>query len=148
MKIQISLTLDKLFMMGKPGLRSFSLRISPKNFSHIFHTQQGTVPAKIEIYLDASNPTMSAAIIKAVTQSIQMTLKEITTDLNKTQVEIPIAIDQTYAYGGSDTRFIDYFAPGVISFAIMMVTTMITIILFVNERRNGTLQRSVGFPCK
>jgi len=124
--------------------------IFPANFTQEFLTgilsEQGTVPVKIEIYLDATNPTMSAAVIKAVTQSIQATLKEITTDLNKTQVEIPIAIDPTYAYGGSDTRFIDYFAPGVISFAIMMVTTMITIILFVNERRNGTLQRLLVSP--
>ena len=59
---------------------------------------------------------------------------------------MPIAIDQVYAYGGGETRFIDYFAPGVVSFAIMMVTTMITIILFVNERRNGTLQRLLVSP--
>ena len=32
------------------------------------------------------------------------------------------------------------------AFAIMMVTTMITIILFVNERRNGTLQRLLVSP--
>jgi len=124
--------------------------IFPANFTQEFlshvSSQQETGPVKIEIYLDASNPTISAAVIKAVTQSIQATLKEITTDLNRTQVEIPIMIDQTYAYGGSDTRFIDYFAPGVISFAIMMVTTMITIILFVNERRNGTLQRLLVSP--
>jgi ABC-2 type transport system permease protein len=124
--------------------------IFPANFTQEFlsriSSQQETIPVRIEIYLDASNPTISAAVIKAVTQSIQATLKEITTDLNRTQVEIPIAINQTYAYGGSDTRFIDYFAPGVISFAIMMVTTMITIILFVNERRNGTLQRLLVSP--
>jgi ABC-2 type transport system permease protein len=130
--------------------RAWAAVIFPANFTQEFlssiSSQPETVPVKIEIYLDASNPTISAAVLKAVTQSIQVTLKEITTSLNKTQVEIPIAIDPTYAYGGSDTRFIDYFAPGVISFAIMMVTTMITIILFVNERRNGTLQRLLVSP--
>jgi ABC-2 type transport system permease protein len=124
--------------------------IFPANFTQEFlitlAMQQGFVHARVEICLDASNPTISAAVIKAVTQSIQTTLKEITTNLNKTQAEMPIVIDETYAYGGSNIRFIDYFAPGVISFAIMMVTTMITIILFVNERRNGTLQRLLVSP--
>jgi len=96
---------------------------------------------KIEIYLDGSNPTIVATVIKEVTQTIQITLKELSATLNITEVDMPIAFEQVYAYGGGETRFIDYFAPGVVSFAIMMVTTMITIILFVNERRNGTLQR-------
>jgi ABC-2 type transport system permease protein len=130
--------------------KAWAAIIFPANFTQNFlmtlNTQPGTVHPKVEIYLDASNPTISAAIIKTISQTIQTTLKELTTTLNKTQIEMPITIEQTYAYGGSDTRFIDYFAPGVISFAIMMVTTMITIILFVNERRNGTLQRLLVSP--
>jgi ABC-2 type transport system permease protein len=130
--------------------KAWAAIIFPANFTQNFlttlTTQPGTIHPKVEVYLDASNPTISAAIIKTISQTIQTTLKELTTTLNKTQIEMPITIEQTYAYGGSDTRFIDYFAPGVISFAIMMVTTMITIILFVNERRNGTLQRLLVSP--
>jgi len=130
--------------------KAWAAIIFPANFTQNFlttlTTQPRTVHPKVEVYLDASNPTISTAIIKTISQTIQTTLKELTTTLNKTQIEMPITIEQTYAYGGSDTRFIDYFAPGVISFAIMMVTTMITIILFVNERRNGTLQRLLVSP--
>jgi len=130
--------------------KAWAAIIFPANFTQNFlttlTTQPGTVHPKVEIYLDGSNPTISTAVIKTISQTIQITLKELTTTLNKTQIEMPITIEQTYAYGGSDTRFIDYFAPGVISFAIMMVTTMITIILFVNERRNGTLQRLLVSP--
>jgi ABC-2 type transport system permease protein len=130
--------------------QAWAVIIFPANFTQEFlitlTTQQGVAHARVEIYLDASNPTISAAVIKTVTQSIQTTLKQLSMSLNETQMQTPISIDQTYAYGGSDTRFIDYFAPGVISFAIMMVTVMITIILFVNERRNGTLQRLLASP--
>jgi ABC-2 type transport system permease protein len=130
--------------------KAWAAIIFPANFTQNFlttlTTQPGTVHPKVVVYLDASNPTISSAIIKTISQTIQTTLKELTTTLNKTQIEMPITIEQTYAYGGSDIRFIDYFAPGVISFAIMMVTTMITIILFVNERRNGTLQRLLVSP--
>ena len=101
---------------------------------------------RIEVYLDGSNPTIAAAVLKEITRSIQTTLKELSESLTMAEFEMPIVIQQVYAYGGGDTKFIDYFAPGVISFAIMMVTTMITIILFVNERRNGTLQRLLVSP--
>jgi ABC-2 type transport system permease protein len=117
-----------------------------ENFLTTIMTQDMSLSPKIEIYIDASNPTIAAAVIKEVIHSVQITLKELSTSLNVSQIEMPIALEQVYAYGGGDTRFIDYFAPGVISFAIMMVTTMITIILFVNERRNGTLQRLLVSP--
>jgi ABC-2 type transport system permease protein len=130
--------------------KAWAAIIFPANFTKNFLTtiiaQDLSLSPKIELYIDASNPTIATAVIKEVTQSIQRTLKELSTSLNISQIEMPIVIHQVYAYGGGDTRFIDYFAPGVISFAIMMVTTMITIILFVNERRNGTLQRLLVSP--
>jgi ABC-2 type transport system permease protein len=130
--------------------KAWAAIVFPANFTQNFLssllTSDVSSSPKIEIYLDGSNPTIVAAVIKEVTQSIQSTLKELSTSLNITDVDMPITIEQAYAFGGGDTRFIDYFAPGVVSFAIMMVTTMITIILFVNERRNGTLQRLLVSP--
>jgi ABC-2 type transport system permease protein len=130
--------------------KAWAAIIFPANFTQNFLTsfmvQETFISPKIEIFLDGSNPTIVAAVIKEVTQSVQTTLKKLTATLNITQMDMPIVIDQVYVYGGGETRFIDYFAPGVISFAIMMVTTMITIILFVNERRNGTLQRLLVSP--
>jgi ABC-2 type transport system permease protein len=117
-----------------------------KNFLASVMNPDSTSSPKIELYLDGSNPTIATAVIKEVTFAVQGTLQNLSAQLNITQVNLPIVIDQVYAYGGGDTRFIDYFAPGVVSFAIMMVTTMITIILFVNERRNGTLQRLLVSP--
>jgi ABC-2 type transport system permease protein len=130
--------------------KAWAAIIFPANFTENFlvtiKTQDMSLSPKIEIYIDTSNPTIAAAVIKEATQSVQITLKKLSASLNISQLEMPIVIQQVYAYGSGDTRFIDYFAPGVISFAIMMVTTMITIILFVNERRNGTLQRLLVSP--
>ena len=129
--------------------KAWSAIIFPANFTENFlttiTTQDMSLSPKIEIYIDGSNPTIAATVIKEITQSVQLTLKGLES-LNISQIETPISIEQVYTYGGGDTRFIDYFAPGVICFAIMMVTTMITIILFVNERRNGTLQRLLASP--
>jgi ABC-2 type transport system permease protein len=129
---------------------AWAAMVFPANFTQNFlmflMSQKVISPPKIELYLDGSNPTIVAAVIKEITLSVQTTLKELSTSLNITEADLPVAIEPIYAYGGGQTRFIDYFAPGVVSFAIMMVTTMITIILFVNERRNGTLQRLLVSP--
>jgi ABC-2 type transport system permease protein len=124
--------------------------IFPENFSENFqwsvlHPDSPRYPT-VEVYCDASNPTITAAVLKSVNQAIQDTMGDFSQSLKITQARLPISVSTAYAYGGGDTQFIDYFAPGVISFAIMMVTTIITIILFVNERRNGTLQRLLASP--
>ncbi|MFA5772334.1 MAG: ABC transporter permease [Thermoplasmata archaeon] len=115
------------------------------NSTNVTNTIAPIRPA-VEIYLDGSNPNMAGAVMKAVNTAIINTINDIAREMNRSASEIPINVTANYAYGGENTKFIDYFAPGVISFAIMMVTTMITIILFVFERRNGTLQRLLASP--
>lgn len=126
--------------------------IFPENFSENFFqslSHPGSVARPhIDVYIDGSNPTIAGTVLRAVSQAVQDTMKTLASKLNLSQTNVSLAIEPVYAYGGGSTRFIDYFAPGVISFAIMMVTTMITIILFVNERRTGTLQRLLVSPAK
>jgi len=130
--------------------RAWAAIIFPENFSQNFLWSlmhpESPIRASVEVYLDGSNPTIAGAVMAAVSQAIQETMSDLAGALNVSQVRLPLTVSPVYAYGGGDTRFIDYFAPGVISFAIMMVTTMITIILFVNERRTGTLQRLLASP--
>ena len=122
----------------------------PSNFSQnlvLFMT--GTPNAsrpQVEVYVDGSSPNIAGAVIKTLNEATLAAIKEIATELKKPLSDVPIAVAPEYAYGGGDTKFIDYFAPGIITFAMMMVTTMISIILFVNERRNGTLQRILATP--
>jgi ABC-2 type transport system permease protein len=126
--------------------------IFPENFSENLFRRlsqpESVARPRIEVYLDGSNPTIASTVLRAVSEAIQETMKTVAIWLNLSQINASLAVDPVYAYGGGSTRFIDYFAPGVISFAIMMVTTMITIILFVNERRTGTLQRLLVSPAK
>jgi ABC-2 type transport system permease protein len=126
--------------------------IFPENFSENLFRRlsqpESVARPRIEVYLDGSNPTIASTVLRAVSEAILETMKTVAIWLNLSQINASLAVDPVYAYGGGSTRFIDYFAPGVISFAIMMVTTMITIILFVNERRTGTLQRLLVSPAK
>ncbi|MCX8174304.1 MAG: ABC transporter permease [Thermoplasmata archaeon] len=101
--------------------------------------------SKLTVYLDGSNPTITGAVFSALSEAVKKSIEEIASQ-NVTQNFL--SVERNYIYGSEDTKFIDYFAPGVMSFAVMMVTTILTIILFVNERRNGTLQRIAATPAR
>ncbi len=122
----------------------------PENFTLAFllsaNATPGSEPAQIEIYLDGSSPNIASTVLEAVTVAYLDAILNITDLMGQSARKIPIKVDRTFAYGGGDTKFIDYFAPAIMSMAIMMVTTMLTIILFVYERRSGTLQRLLVSP--
>jgi ABC-2 type transport system permease protein len=122
----------------------------PQNFTQDFLLSANATPgasqALIEIYLDGSSPNIASAVMKVVNSALLSALNNISAGSGQSARSIPIGIHISYAYGGGDTKFIDYFAPAIMSMAIMMVTTMLTIILFVYERRSGTLQRLLVSP--
>ncbi|MBI5000895.1 MAG: ABC transporter permease [Euryarchaeota archaeon] len=123
--------------------------IIPEGFTRDIATallNQSAPRPSIEVYIDGSNPNIAAAVFKSVNTALAAALQEAVSAIGGRNASLPASVEPVYAYGGGDTKFVDYFAPGVISFAIMMVTTMITIILFVNERKNGTLQRLMASP--
>ena len=118
----------------------------PENFTQDFiNATRGAHPARIDIYIDGSSPNIASAVIKVVNSALLSALQNISRGSGETST-IPLDTNVSYAYGGGDTKFIDYFAPGIMSMAIMMVTTILTIILFVYERRSGTLQRLLVSP--
>jgi ABC-2 type transport system permease protein len=96
-------------------------------------------PCSVLVFLDGSNPNIAQAIMAEVSAAVQMVLG--------TQYGLvpPIAVQQEMVYG-EDAEFIDFFAPGVMGLAGMMVTLMLSIISFVHERTNGTLDRLLTTP--
>jgi ABC-2 type transport system permease protein len=60
-------------------------------------------------------------------------------------ISSPIVAVPQLAYG-QDARFIDFFAPGMMGLAAMMVTFMLSIISFVHERTASTLDRLLSTP--
>jgi ABC-2 type transport system permease protein len=57
----------------------------------------------------------------------------------------PMTVEEERVYG-EGAEFIDFFAPGVMGLAAMMVTFMLSIISFVHERTTGTLDRLLSTP--
>jgi ABC-2 type transport system permease protein len=115
-----------------------------KGVADAFMNLGSTVPPKAYVYIDASNPQVNATVQVNVTQASITVLSDINNDLAEqgfpqiNQAAFQPEID--YAFG-EGVKSIDFFAPGIMAFAILMVTTMLTIILFVQEKRHGTLER-------
>lgn len=98
------------------------------------------VPGIISLYIDGTNPNVASAIIADLQVSIQKTLVS-----PGVGIAPPVATVPNYAYG-QGARFIDFFAPGVMGLAAMMVTFMLSIISFVHERSAFTLDRLLSTP--
>ncbi len=99
-----------------------------------------TMPASFKIYIDGTNPNVVSAIMTDLQLSIQKVLAT-----PEYGVIPPIVATQELVYG-EDAEFIDFFAPGVMGLAAMMVTFMLSIISFVHERSQSTLDRLLSSP--
>lgn len=99
-----------------------------------------TTDARIEVHVDASNTQIAAAVVQSVTDTLMRTVEGIDPDLAFSDV---LVVNFTY---GENARFIDFFAPGIMALLVTMITIMLTIISFVRERTNGTLDRLYVSP--
>jgi len=124
----------------------------PANFSQnllqrLSSTGNQDISSQIRLLLDGTNPNVDSTIAKELQSALKKTNDQMRLIFNLPSHPDAISIESVYEYTDmEDVRFIDYFAPGVICFAIMMVTIMITLLIFINERRFGTLQRLLSSP--
>ncbi len=89
------------------------------------------------IFVDGSNPQISAAILSAFREVMQ----EIGWD-----IEGLFEID--YVYGGEELEYIDFMAPALIAFFTMFFQLILSVVTIVRERQNGTLERLLATPCE
>ncbi|MCJ2533494.1 MAG: ABC transporter permease, partial [Candidatus Thermoplasmatota archaeon] len=93
----------------------------------------------VTVLLDGSNPNIAQAVMTEITMAVQKVL------VTEYGLYPPMVVLQEMVYG-EEAEFIDFFAPGVMGLAAMMVTLMLSIISFVHERANGTLDRLLTTP--
>jgi len=94
--------------------------------------------ALVRLIVDGTNPN----IVQAINNDILTAVRSV---LGSGTFVTPIAISMDLVYG-KDARFIDFFAPGVMGLAAMMVTFMLSIISFIHERSTSTLDRLLTTP--
>jgi ABC-2 type transport system permease protein len=109
-----------------------------RNFVLLAHSQT-IVPINITLHLDGTNPNVA----QAVTASVAGALRELMTEKYGMNQPVSITTDMVY---GKDTKFIDFFAPGIMGLAGLLITFMLTIVTFVRERSTHTLERLMTTP--
>jgi ABC-2 type transport system permease protein len=116
--------------------------IFPGNFSQnaFLKTQNASYPdgAEITIQGDDSITNIKNAILKTVNQALSDTLTA-----EGVNPALKVTSDPVY---GKDAQFIDFFVPGILAFVVFLLTTLLTLITFVGERSNGTLERVLASP--
>jgi len=98
------------------------------------------MPGSFTVLIDGTNPNIVTAILNDLQKSIQHVLVS-----PSYGIASPISVVPDLVYG-EGARFIDFFAPGVMGLAAMMVTFMLSIISFVHERSGSTLDRLLSTP--
>ena len=98
------------------------------------------LPSSFVVYIDGTNPNIVTAIQGDLQKSVQKVLVS-----PPYGIVSPIVVTPSLVYG-QGARFIDFFAPGVMGLAAMMVTFMLSIISFVHERSGFTLDRLLSTP--
>lgn len=96
--------------------------------------------ASIELLLDRSNINVANAVTKAVNDALLATVEA-------AGLGMPVKVDATAVFG-ENAKFMDFFVPGIMAFAVYMITTLLTLVTFVGERTSGTLQRMLATTLK
>jgi len=117
--------------------RAWAVLSFPANFTQNLRTN---VTATIGIALDGSSPTIVSAVLGTLRAAIEKTFTS--------GGRQDLALERDFVYGSEDTRFIDSFAPGVVALAVLMVTTIFSVIMVVREKSGGMLERLFATPLR
>jgi len=108
------------------------------NFTENLATGNDT--ATVEVVLDGSSPTIVSAILGKIRAAAER--------MFAAGGVAPFILERDFVYGSEDTRFIDSFAPGVVALAVLMVTTIFSVIMVVREKSGGILERLFATPLR
>jgi ABC-2 type transport system permease protein len=110
--------------------------VLPPNFSN---QVQLTRQITIQVRLEGSQPGLSQSILQAVAQSFTALAG---------QAGVRFGIDRSYLYGGDNFDTLDYFGAAFIGLVVFFLVFVITIVSFLRERSQGTLERLMASPLR
>lgn len=117
--------------------------IIPEHFSRdvVQSIFNASVVGDTSVYLrlDRSNVNVAGDLERAVAEAMQEAVKELGRPA-------PIKLDDSMPVYGKDAKFADFFIPGIMTFAVFLLTALLTITGFVQERLAGTLDRLGASP--
>jgi ABC-2 type transport system permease protein len=110
--------------------------VFPANFSQL--AQSGTIAP--EIHLEGSQPGTQAPVLQAMQDGL--------TSLASATSAIRFQPQVTFLYGGPNLDQLDYFGAACIGLILFFLVFVVTIVSFLRERSQGTLERLMASPLR
>ena len=112
--------------------------VLPADFSQ--RAQSGTVAP--EVHLEGSQPGEDSPVIQALQQAMISLASQVAGRNVNFQPQIK------YLYGGANYDTLDYFGAAFVGLVVFFLVFVITIVSFLNERSQGTLERLMASPLR
>ena len=112
--------------------------VFPPDFSQ--KAAAGTVSP--ELHLEGSQPGEDAPVIQALQQAMTLLTAQVAGRNFSFQPRV------IYLYGGSNYDTLDYFGAAFVGLVVFFLVFVITIVSFLNERSQGTLERLMASPLR
>jgi ABC-2 type transport system permease protein len=93
----------------------------------------------VKVRLDRSNVNVAGDIQRDVAEALLKAVEEFGRPA-------PVTLDDSHPVYGEGANFADFLIPGVMTFAVFLLTNLLTITSFVQERASGTLDRLAASP--
>ncbi|MBI2846904.1 MAG: ABC transporter permease [Chloroflexi bacterium] len=120
--------------------------IFPEDFTQEFR-QDGS--SNIGVIMEGSEPQAGAAVLRNLGQILQALVVQLPA-LRGGMVQMPkvepFKLEISYIYGGEEYDVLDYFAPALIAIFALFLVFLLTVVSFIRERTQGTIERLVASP--
>ena len=94
-----------------------------------------------QVHLEGSQPNAAA-------QALQALQSALASAASNRPGAVRVQLDVTYLYGGPNLDTLDYFGAAVIGLIVFFLVFVVTIVSFLNERSQGTLERLMASPLR
>lgn len=111
--------------------------VFPSDFSQ--RAQSGVIAP--EVHLEGSQPNAAAQVLQALQSSLASAA-------SNRPGAVTIQPSITYLYGGPSLDTLDYFGAAAIGLIVFFLVFVVTIVSFLNERSQGTLERLMASPLR
>ena len=109
---------------------------------HLLPSKHTAPGPGITLSVDRSNVPVAETVVATVERALNNLLFAY---IGGSTVDLGSLLKIDYVYAGK-ANYLDYYSPGVIGFAVTVITSMLSLIALVREERNGILERLLTFP--
>jgi ABC-2 type transport system permease protein len=111
--------------------------VFPSDFSE--RARSGVIAP--DVHLEGSQPNAAAQVLQALQQSLASAA-------SSAPGAVHVQPNVTYLYGGPSLDTLDFFGAAAIGLIVFFLVFVVTIVSFLNERSQGTLERLMASPLR